>query len=48
MYPLRIRIAIVEQNCRVIMTKVMVVKVMHEFILREIHQTHTGQWSLVN
>ena len=28
--------------------KGMVVKVMHEFIPREIHQTHTGSWSVVN
>ena len=34
--------------CHVIKTKVTVVKVMYEFIPKEIHQTHTGQWSLVN
>ena len=31
-----------------IKTKLMVVKVIHEFTPREIHQTHTGQWSVVN
>ena len=29
-------------------TKGTVVKVMRELIPREIHQTHTGSWSVVN
>ena len=34
--------------CYAIKTKFTVVKVMHEFIPREIHQTHIGWWSVVN
>ena len=35
-------------GCRTIKVKAQCISVMHEFIPKRIHQTHTGSWSLVN